>query len=319
MEPADGRGRAVDPADVDPVHLLPALHRSGHRDDGIEVSIEGVLTGERGPISGEATVTFGGQRAHLCAVMRPSLKDQDRAGAGQDCLVVADGVTPICPDDGAVVQDYAETVINAFLEQRQTELAEVLQNAVRQRPSTAGEAPACAVGAARAVRGVLELASVADVLAAAQCRDGRVVVCVDNRVEKHEVRAALAFYRSVLSGEHVDVARTEARKGLLAQRQRRNRTGSYWVMAGESAVAEEVKVIRLPLADVRTVLVASDGFTRAWQELGVLSGVAEALDPTVSLDQVADDIRTAERWRARSPLPLFGPSDDLTALRMTFD
>lgn len=260
--------------------------------------------------------TFAGRPAVVEGINDPAPKDQDRAGVAADCLVVADGVTPIDPAQGATVQHFADAVVRAFLDRRGEPLPDALRHAVGAAPSGVSEVPACALGAARVADGGIELSSIADSAAAARLRDGTVVTCLDDRVGSPSSGPAVRFHRMILDGATPEEARRAMIAGHGERRARRNRPGSYWVVADDPAVAEEARTVSLHPDDVETVLVYSDGFSRAWEELGVLADVAEALDPATSLRAVVDDIRTAERWRARSPLPLFGETDDATVLRM---
>lgn len=277
-----------------------------------------MIAGELGPLARTWNLegTFARRAARIEGINQPAPKDQDRVGVGPDCLVVADGVTPLQPGEGARVQAFTESVIATCLAGGGEPLEEILRRAATATPGEAGEVPACALAAARVIGHTLELSSVADSIAAARCRDGRVFVCMDERNGPVEARTITRFYRAVLDGVTPEEARREIREDMREGRAGRNQPGSYWVVADDPAVAEEAEVLRLPLDEIETVLVASDGFTRAWEVLGVLGGLEEAFDPDLDLQQVITEIRTAELWRDRSPLPLFAGGDDISVLRM---
>lgn len=268
-------------------------------------------------------LSFAGQRVTVEGLDLPSAKDQDRYGVTTDRIVVTDGVTPLDPAGGPAVQRFAEDVVATVLAGAGRELPELLREAVARNPGGApGSAPACTLGLARAVStdaGThIELASLADTAVYVRRRDGSLLACLDERVGGAEARTTEIFYRALLDGASPAEARRAVTIGSGERRARRNTPGSYWVLADEPAAADEPEVIRVDPEDVETVLVCSDGFARAWELLGVLTGPEDALEAGRPLPEVASEIRTAERWRSRSPWPLFGGPDDITALRLKF-
>lgn len=268
-------------------------------------------------------LSFAGRRAVVEGVNAPSAKDQDRYGVATDGVVVTDGVTPLDPGGGPAVQRFAEDVVATLLAGGERELPALLREAVARNPGgPPGAAPACTLGLARAITTAegthIELASLADTAVYVRLRDGSLVVCLDERVGGAEARTTEIFYRALLDGASAAEARRTVATGSGERRARRNTAGSYWVLADEPAAAQEAQVIRMDPADVETILVCSDGFTRAWDLLGVLAGPEDALEAGRSLSEVASEIRTAELWRSRSPWPLFGGPDDITALRLQF-
>lgn len=268
-------------------------------------------------------LSFAGRRTTVEGVNLPTAKDQDRYGVATDCVVVADGVTPLDPAGGPAVQRFSEDVVATVLAGDDRELPGLLRAAVAHNPGGApGAAPACTLGLARAVETPagtrLELASLADTAVYVRRRDGSLVTCLDDRVSGAEARTTGIFYRALLDGASPEQGRRAVATGSGGRRAQRNTPGSYWVLADEPAAADEPVVVHVDPADVETMLVCSDGFSRAWELLGVLAGPEDALEAGRTLAEVTDQIRTAELWRSRSPWPLFGGPDDITALRLQF-
>ncbi len=264
-------------------------------------------------VSKSATVTFAGRRASVESLSVPSAKDQDRLGVGADCIVVADGVTPLDPAEGPRVQAFAQAAVDVVLGAGGAPLPDVLRAAADHNPGD-GEIPACAFGSARAVDGQIELGSVADVGVFVRFRDGREIDCTDPTLEGAEDRVARRFYRRLLDGETPAEARLSMRSGTSASRRIRNAEGSYWVVAEDPAVAEHAVITTVAPGDVEAILICSDGYARAWEMLGILPSPHAVLAGEVGLAQVASKIRLAEQWRENSPWPLFAADDDIAAV-----
>src|SRR5690606_26743851 len=122
-----------------------------------------------------------------------------------------------------------------------------------------------------------------------------------------------------------DLVRPGAASTELARavRAHRNRPGGYWVAGEDPAAAEEALTGRLPLAELATVVVASDGAARLVEELGQLDWAAALAALTadgaaawIARTRAAERADVARRRAAGKP-KRGKPHDDATIAVLT--
>lgn len=226
--------------------------------------------------SGHGHIAFGGETYEVSAV--------HDAAPGQECLdgfvvvdglaVVADGVSPLEQAESPRVVRFVEALTQALCDERNAPGSEIFRRASlasRQR-SASHERPAAAVALARDNGPWVELFAVADCLAVAisSRNEGRWVL--DDRVHPFEVSVARAHEAALNDGGSSEDAGRAAQSARAKIRALRNQPGGYWVVDGNPAVAYQVESARIEAADVRAVLVCSDGFTRLWKTYKLVDG-----------------------------------------------
>lgn len=161
-------------------------------------------------------------------------------------------------------------------------------------------APSAALAVLRVTGDLLEWLVLADITIALELDDGTIGTITDDRVSES---VAGVDPRSPDMGQQIRAAREAHRN--------RPGPGGYWVAAADPAAAEHAVTGTLPLAEVRRVLVTTDGaarftdlFERRWRE-------AFALGPLLTISAV----RNLE-WSDphRTQWPRMKGSDDATAV-----
>lgn len=164
-------------------------------------------------------------------------------------------------------------------------------------------APSAAAAIIRVAGDALEWLVLADVTIALELTDGTIGVISDNRVAES---VAHVDPQAPDMGEQIRVARETHRN--------RSGPGEYWVAAADPAAADHAVTGTIPVAEVRRVMVATDGaarftdlFERTWYE-------AFTLGPVTMIGEVRNQERhdlTGTHW------PRMKHSDDATAVLWT--
>ncbi|MCD0452418.1 protein phosphatase 2C domain-containing protein [Actinocorallia sp. API 0066] len=260
---------------------------------------------------------------------RPDRPNEDFAAIGPGTAVLIDGAgAPSGLDSGCVhsVAWYARTLgglLLAELADPGVGLAEALEGAIKRVVEAHGEtcdltnphSPSATVLAVRARGDALEYLALADSTVIIEFHRGEPLIVTDDRLE--DVRGRVL-------GTAADSARIGAdgfADGLLARMERmaahRNVTGGFWVASTHPDAAREAVVGAVPLVDVKTVTLLTDGATRLVDLFGVASWAellhAVACDGPDTLIDWTRDVEAADPDGARCPRGK--AHDDATVIR----
>ncbi|MFE4356151.1 protein phosphatase 2C domain-containing protein [Kitasatospora sp. NPDC056800] len=186
--------------------------------------------------------------------------NEDAVVTGPGFAVVLDGATATGAPTGCIhsvawyVRQLAARLSSALLT-NDGELREILREAIRELVADHGQtcdmsnpdSPSSTVAMVRARGDVLEVLSLADSPVAVQRRDGSVQVVVDDRTS------------------HLSSYTRDAVRGF-----RNNDNGGFWVASTKPEAADRAVLASVPVAEVSTVAVLSDGASRLPERYGWL-------------------------------------------------
>lgn len=249
--------------------------------------------------------------------------NEDWIFANHGLIVVLDGATART-DTGCIhgVSWFADKLgltIAGLASDRNVALADALTTAIAHTASLHRECdlthpgtPSATTAIVRVSEGVLEYLVLGDTTIVVDATNGVQVLC-DERVDTTATEERAEANRYPFGSAEKQAALLKMKHAELAQR---NRPGGFWVAAADPGVAVHSIRGELPLADVRSVAVLTDGAARIVSTFGLLSwhGVLEVLasqGPTelikrVRLIEEADP--TGMKW------PRNKHSDDATAV-----
>lgn len=197
-------------------------------------------------------------------------ENEDFYLATPDVLVVSDGAT-IRTGTGCIHGPawYARTLTSEVIlaaEVHDTGLKDALAEAIArttarhqdtcdtQHPGT----PSAAIAVVRQLDERVEYCVLGDVSVAMDTTHGLVVVS-DTRVSSTAPEARAKADQYPIGSEEKAAALLEMKRGELAAR---NHAGGYWIAAADPAAAQHAKSGELPAAELRRLVVATDGATR---------------------------------------------------------
>lgn len=249
------------------------------------------------------------------------MPNEDRAVVGHDCVVLLDGAT-VRTGTGCRhgVPWYVGQLAAAILDNADlgpgAALAEAIERTADQHRSTCDldhpATPSAAVAILRLSGGLLDYLVLGDTTIVMQRGDSLAVI-TDDRVNRTAVAERTA-------ADLLPVGSPEKAEALLAMKHAelavRNRPGGYWVAAADPAVVEHAIVGRVPVGEVRQVVMLSDGAARAVDAFDLLDWPA-VLDllATDGPDELITRVRSVERSDpAGARWPRNKTSDDATAV-----
>jgi hypothetical protein len=237
--------------------------------------------------------------------------NEDAVQVGEHVVVVVDGAgLPAWMRAGCVhtVQWFAKSIAREFYQRLTARagsmpdalaatIAEVAASHGRQCDLTAGS-PSATVAAWRVSRGRVEYLVLCDASLVLVGLKGQARAITDSRLqlagENAGIPGALAQVGPGLDGDAVRAARRE----MLDQT--RNRPGGFWCVQDDPDAAQHAVTGIESLRDLEAVIAVSDGASRAYDLLEVLTLndlAAQASDG--QLEEIADAVRNAENERAR--------------------
>ncbi|HEU5251860.1 MAG TPA: protein phosphatase 2C domain-containing protein [Solirubrobacterales bacterium] len=247
-------------------------------------------------------------------------KDQDAALVGDGFVGLADGSTPLLESGEIDALAYAQGALERL--RRHSALTpegmfrEALAAAEPPREPIAHR-PSCTVVALTAGREYLLCSLLGDCLAVVRRRDGRCVVAWDRRLERFDGPVAEKMAGDVAAGMSLEAAREAAGPQLIANRNEANAEGTYWLFADDPAAADHLLVTSVPLGEVESILLCTDGFTRLIEPLGIARDPEELIRRAAEegLAGLGSELRSAETApESFTRYPRLDVSDDATAV-----
>lgn len=259
----------------------------------------------------------------------PGRRSEDVLGFSEDLAWVIDGASGLIEDIASGWDSdarwYAERLSAAIgqMSGDRSSLSELLKAAIDAVRLEAMEAwshipaipPSAAVTLVRGVGDVVDYLVLADCTVVTHGSDG-IKVRVDDRADTGNT-AAYEALRTELNKSGNFVRARAAAEPFLRERRRSamNVVGGYWVASFAPEAVDHAIVGREERVD--TVLLASDGFARAVQPLGVYPTWEPILSSQLPLSDVGDRIREAERADGDCIRhPRWNIHDDLSAIRL---
>lgn len=241
-------------------------------------------------------------------------KGHDRWFAGDGLAGVADGATPLAGarDDPGML---AAAVLGA--------LAATADAPARGRVERALAAlePALASSVTSAtLAAVMDTTRGPRAIVLGDCevhivRQGSVVGVLDRRLGRLDGRALRSLHLRLARGEPAAVARAGIEPELVANRSRLNTDGGYWAVGASGSLAARHAIVRVVPGDFDGLVLASDGFARAWTLYDVTDPGRLVRETPAGILAVVTALRGLERRYANDPeLAQFSVSDDATAI-----
>ncbi|WP_123669786.1 protein phosphatase 2C domain-containing protein [Actinocorallia herbida] len=209
--------------------------------------------------------------------------NEDFAAVGAGSAVLIDGAgAPAGLDSGCVhsVAWYARTLgglLVAELADPAVPIVDALEAAIKRVVEAHGEpcdlgnphSPSATVLAVRANGDVLEYVALADSTVIVEFHQGEPLIVTDDRIEDVRGRVIGTAGDASLIGEdgYADGLLTRVEK-MAAHR---NKVGGFWVASTDPGAAYEAVAGAVPLADVKSVTLLTDGATRLVDLFGVAS------------------------------------------------
>jgi len=265
---------------------------------------------------------------------RGGVFNEDALGVSADAAWVIDGATSLGPSRMAGTSDAAW-----FAHEVSRQLGDISGGAsggVRDRlaraiaaaraiyegagplPAEPWAMPSAGAALLRRDGDVLEIATLGDVKVWLIGPEGAVTLMRGGDVLEALDAQALSALREIRAGQGdiaLKAARVQLDPLLRENRAKMNREGGYWVLSLDPACLDGMEVLRVPVTQVRQVLMATDGFYDLWGVYG--APFAQVLDG-LTKGQGAywlDRLRTIERADPEGLLyPRFKTHDDASWL-----
>lgn len=248
-----------------------------------------------------------------------SAKGQDRDLFMDGLAVIVDGASPV--SSGPIdVGDFAAAAAAALAGHEPASLVQRVRCAIREVGVNTGDAstPSAALVIAQARDGWLEVGVLGDCIGVAITRGGQVLMAArDERLAAIDAFHAARIKDLMRQGLSFEVARADIRESLIAQRLMINTGDGYWVFCHDPVAADHLGQFRLPLVELESLLLCSDGFGRLWELFNVVPdpGALIRLAHDMGLEAAGRLLRSLER--APDSLvraPRVSRLDDATAL-----
>ncbi|WP_405178424.1 hypothetical protein OG225_30660 [Nocardia sp. NBC_01377] len=243
-------------------------------------------------------------RIHTAQVAAQS--DEDHIFVAGHTVVILDGATSHRSIAGPTGGEYAAT-LGAVLSAKiagasEGSLVDILESSIAQTisnlqlPLRALDAPSCTVAVVRENRRhQIESLVLGDTTVVVGRGDRTIAVQTDTRLEDLGLSQSESYKSRLRSGSGYDNAHRQLLSELqLAQRDRRNRPGGYWIASTDPAAAHHSLTATYEADEVGWVIMATDGAIDGLEALGISWGESAAAD-SVELENL---LRRASAWEA---------------------
>lgn len=246
---------------------------------------------------------------------------------------LAGSVTPACSDAKWLVDALCDA-LPGHLEDASLDLADCLALALKGiLPRYLGCEGAASVPAygvpsagavmARIVDDELQLLRIGDCSLVVGLRSGEFITMEDELLTVLDANALSELVETAARhGIDARAARPLVNDALVANRQRMNTPDGYWVLEPYGKGVPHASVLRVPLGEVRDLLLMTDGFSSAHDALHLYANAPELL-VAVRETGVEKVFGAIEAGFAADPgwnrYPRFKQIDDITALHLVLD
>jgi hypothetical protein len=244
-------------------------------------------------------------------------KDQDAVVLMPDFVGVADGSTPLAGTPATGVRPFAERALTDLAAASELPTKEMFRAALEraERADSAELGPSCAIALVRTADHGIEADVLGDCLVVALGGGGLQVVD-DPRIDAYDAIVARQIADAYKAGQPDPMRLPSVTGQLVEHRRLANRRGTYWMFAGDPAAAEEVRSAGIA-EDARAILVATDGFARLAEPLGVVADRRELIERSLrdGLPALVEELRAAEREESSmARAPRLSVHDDASAV-----
>lgn len=256
--------------------------------------------------------------------------NEDRLLVSDNIIGVIDGATPIHKLQYKNYHTIAEWMVNSFVEKFKCysnksvhgyksicrEIINELAEDIYIKSLQEFDKP-CFTSATVTINGPkIECEVIGDSYIYVYLRDGRIVEITDARVELYAQKTVkIANEARKLNG---DVERAiEHQK--IENRKMMNAKGGYWVVGFKGPFEKEFVEENFPLADIKKILICTDGFGRIMKEFA-LTTISQIFESNISLRKLLEMLREYEdKNYGDEQFPCVKKSDDATAVMMSFE
>jgi len=210
---------------------------------------------------------------------RGSPYNEDMIGAGAAGVWLLDGATGLAPSrfDGSSDAQWLVRAFSDYFRHAEGETQAVLRSAIAAvraayvatgpLPAQPYAMPSAGLALVRDHGEAIEIATLADVKAYVQFRDGRQVVLGGGPLEALDAALIEALKAAQAAQGFMDLKalRTQFEPLIRANRERMNRPDGYWVLSLEAVCLTGLEVRRFQRSEIDTVLLATDGFYDLWE------------------------------------------------------
>lgn len=256
--------------------------------------------------------------------------NEDRLLMSDNIIGVIDGATPIHKLPYKNYYTIAEWMVDSFVEKFKcysNKLAHGYKSVCKEIVNELGEDiyinglqefdKPCFTSATVSINGMqIECEVIGDCYIYVYLKDGRIVEITDDRVDLYAQKTVkITNEARELNG---DVERAiEHQK--IENRKMMNVKGGYWVVGFRGEFEKEFVEKNFPLADIKKILICTDGFGRLMKEFA-LTTINQIFDSNVSLSTLLEMLRDYEEKNyGDEQFPCVKKSDDVAAVMMLFE
>lgn len=258
--------------------------------------------------------------------------NEDAVFAGNGLLIVMDGASSLggihltdAPTDACWLAEETVTMLAKKLSKPAMPITQALdETAVKLRerlhtcgyPADGDAYPSGSLMIARETEGQVELFSLGDCTALIRFCDARPVLCFHDdavtRLDGSVLAQAAALARN--SGKSVAEVLPQLRNELVKNRQKRNTNSGYWIFDPSGAGISHGERMLLPVADIHSLALMSDGFHDILEVAGAPScnQLMELLETTSAQQLINDLFAVLEADPGLDRYPRFKVKDDAT-------
>lgn len=256
--------------------------------------------------------------------------NEDRLLVSDDIIGVIDGATPIHKLQYKSYHTIAEWMVDSFVEKFKgysNKLVHGYKSICKEIINELGEDiyikslqefdKPCFTSATVSINGTqIECEVIGDSYIYVYLKDGRIVEITDDRVDLYAQKTVKIT--NEVREFNGDVERAiEHQK--IENRKMMNVKGGYWVVGFKGDFEKEFVEESFPLADIKKILICTDGFGRIMKEFA-LTTINQIFESNISLSKLLEMLRDYEdKNYGDEQFPCVKKSDDATAVMMSFE
>ena len=182
------------------------------------------------------------------------------------------------------------------------------------------ESVSCGISVARVYEDVVRFYTVGDCEIIYRRRDGAVSRFCQTELTALDSKAICEMVRYA-SENNISIreARPHIQDILIQHRAMKNTPSGYSVFAPSASPSFEVKSMEIPLSELESLYLCTDGFVPCFTELGIFRGAEELFTTSLSVKDICLQIQKMLRQdKDFNAFPRFKLFDDITAVRLNF-